>query len=384
MYKLENFRDLDHIAKFLQAKISRNMEIEKIVFDSRNATKKTLFIPLKGEKYDGEKFVKDALKKGAACISVNNHGGLAIRVKNVYESLLKLAQSKIEYVKPMTIFITGSYGKTTIKDMIKFYLGKNCHATSLNENNEFGIPYTVLSMPVDTKYLIVECGARRQGDFDMISKILKCDTFVLTGIAENHIETFGSLEGIEKTKLTLKKCLKKRDNFIDGRKIKEKNYKQFNKLLTSKVFQSIGLNLDFRNKKFIPSKGRGNRINFLNGQIIDHTYNASPYTLISTVKEFSYEDTVLVLGDMAELGDDKDKIHLKVLEQLTNYKIFVTGKIYNRISKKINSKNIVAFNNIKDFPKEILSKMLFEGKNLYFKGSRSSKMESYIEALIND
>jgi UDP-N-acetylmuramyl pentapeptide synthase len=87
---------------------------------------------------------------------------------------------------------------------------------------------------------------------------------------------------------------------------------------------------------------------------------------------------------MAELGDDKDKIHLKVLEQLTNYKIFVTGKIYNRISKKINSKNIVAFNNIKDFPKGILSKMLFEGKNLYFKGSRSSKMESYIEALIND
>ena len=65
--------------------------------------------------------------------------------------------------------------------MIKFYLGKNCH-TSLNENNEFGIPYTVLSMPVDTKYLIVECGARRQGDFDMISKFLSVTLLFSRGL----------------------------------------------------------------------------------------------------------------------------------------------------------------------------------------------------------
>ena len=108
---------------------------------------------MKGERFDGEMFVEDCLNKGAACLSENPRNGAVIQVPNVYTSLLKLAQKKLENLAPLTFFITGSYGKTTIKDMLKFFIGADCHATSSNENNEFGI-FTILSMPESTKLLV--------------------------------------------------------------------------------------------------------------------------------------------------------------------------------------------------------------------------------------
>ena len=163
MYKLNGFRDLEQIAKFLGSSATNNMVINEVVFDSRQAKKNSLFIPLKGEQFDGEEFVQDCLNRGAACLSMNSHEGAVIQVPNVYTALLKLAQQKLENLSPVTFFITGSYGKTTIKDMLKFFIGADCHATSSNENNEFGIPFTILSMPESAKFLVVECGARKQG-----------------------------------------------------------------------------------------------------------------------------------------------------------------------------------------------------------------------------
>ena len=72
-------------------------------------------------------------------------------------------------------------------------MGNKCHCSKENENNEFGIPYTILSMPLDTEFLVVECGARKKNDFDLISKKLFCDIFILTAITDNHLESFGDL-----------------------------------------------------------------------------------------------------------------------------------------------------------------------------------------------
>ena len=95
-------------------------------------------------------------------------------------------------------------------------------------------------------------------------------------------------------------------------------------------------------------------------------------------------NTILVLGDMAELGGDENKKHENVLNQLADFQIFLTGKIFKEVSKKIFNKNLNFFENKQDFPKNYLIKQLKAGKKVYFKGSRSSKMETYLELLIND
>ena len=110
MYKLNGFRDLEQIAKFLGSRATNNMVINEVVFDSRQAKKNSLFIPLKGEQFDGEEFVQDCLNRGAACLSMNSHEGAVIQVPNVYTALLKLAQQRLENLSPVTFFITGSYG----------------------------------------------------------------------------------------------------------------------------------------------------------------------------------------------------------------------------------------------------------------------------------
>ena len=385
MYKVDGLSKLSDYAIALGA---ANPEIDcnitSIKFDSRFAKNNDLFIPLKGQKFNGEDFTDEALNNGAAVITQKNLNGLSLKVKNVYECVLKLAKKNLENIRPKIIFITGSFGKTTIKDMLKHHLGDKCHCSNENENNEFGIPFTILSMPIDTKYLVVECGARKKNDFDLVSKNLFCDIFILTNIASNHLESFGSLENIVKTKIKLRDCLTNKKNFIDGREISESNFQLHNKKIVDTTMNILGIADTLKHDSFIPTKGRGNRINKLNGQIIDQTYNSHPKTNYETVAMEGPKSTILILGDMAELGKDELNIHIDLLKNLKEYEVFVTGDIFKEALNQSEKSNAKYFNDSYDFPKEILLKKLEEGKNLYFKGSRSSKMEQYLNLIIND
>ena len=157
MYSLGKKFKLNDLSPVLNVtKEIREYLVKRIIFDSRIAQKGDLFIPLKGLNYDGEDFCKDAIDNGAAVLTTKIINGPAIKVNDVYKSLLELCNYKLLSLKPKIIFITGSYGKTTIKDMLKTILGPSCHASKENENNEFGIPFTILSMPKDCEYLVVE------------------------------------------------------------------------------------------------------------------------------------------------------------------------------------------------------------------------------------
>ena len=284
MYKVDGLSKLSDYAIALGA---ANPEIDcnitSIKFDSRFAKNNDLFIPLKGQKFNGEDFTDEALNNGAAVITQKNLNGLSLKVKNVYECVLKLAKKNLENIRPKIIFITGSFGKTTIKDMLKHHLGDKCHCSNENENNEFGIPFTILSMPANTKFLVVECGARKKNDFDLISQKLFCDIFIVTSIASNHLESFGDLDSITNTKLKLKNCLVKKDNFIDGRKIAESNFQLHNQKIVDMTMGFLGFTDSLNHDSFKPTKGRGNRISKSNGEIIDQTYNAHPKTIYETV-----------------------------------------------------------------------------------------------------
>ena len=385
MYRLEGLKDLGEIAALLNAKTNfPEYKVNQIVFDSRDAKEGDLFLPLKGNSYDAEQFVDDVLSKGAAVISAHNHEGPAICVEDTYKALLTLCRSKLENCRPKIIFITGSYGKTTLKDMIKHYLGNDCHSSRENENNEFGIVFTILSMESNSKFLVVECGARKIGDFDLIAENLFCDVFVLTSITSNHLETFKSLENIELTKLKLKQCLIHQNNFIDGRKVDEKDIKKFNKILLMKIFKNLSLDIDIDSNEAPVTEGRGNIIEKYNGKIINQTYNAHPDTVIASLSGENPVETIVVLGDMAELGPNELSLHRDLLKSISEFEIFVTGKIFKQVYSEIGIGKINFFADVNEFPKKYLDKQLKSGKKIYFKGSRSSKMENYLELLVND
>ena len=385
MYVLSKNKSLRELSEILGFEnVQTDTKIERIIFDSKIAKEGDLFIPLKGNNHDAEDFVEEVLQKGASVITKQKIYGTSIVVDDVYNSLLDICANKLTESKAKVIFITGSYGKTTLKDMLKSLLGDKCHASKDNENNEFGIPFTILSMPKNTEYLVVECGARNVGDFDLISKKLSCDVFVLTAVASNHLSTFKNIENISKTKLKLKECLKNEDNFVDGRDIKIKNILEKNKEIIQRILNLLSIDKDLNKITFTPSVGRGNIIKLHGSEIIDQTYNAHPDTVIATAMEEDSSKTILVLGDMAELGEDENKKHENLLSQLEDFQIFITGKIFKEVIKKKSSKNINFFENKQDFPKNYLIKQLKAGKKVYFKGSRSSKMESYLELLVND
>ena len=385
MYQLGKKLNLDELRLILgEDKKADDYSIKRIIFDSRIAQRGDLFIPLKGQKYNGENFVNSVIEKNAAVLTSQNISNQSIQVPNVYEALLKLCRYKISVLKPKTIFITGSYGKTTIKNMLMTALGSSCHVSNENENNEFGIPFTILSMPETTEYLVVECGARKQGDFDLISKFLYCDIFILTSIANNHLKTFGSVENIINTKLKLRECLIESSNFIDGRLITKEKILETNKEIVKQTLSFLSIEKNLDQIEFSPTAGRGNRINKFGGQIIDQTYNAHPDTTLATAMEEDSEETILILGDMAELGDDEKNIHATLLNQLDDYQIYFTGKIFESLKENIKNQKHIFFKGKQDFPVDYLAKQLKVGKKIYFKGSRSSKMEIYLNMLLND
>ena len=130
MYKVEGLKKLSDYANALGAASPEiDCDITSIKFDSRYSKSNDLFIPLKGQNFNGEDFTESALNNGAATITEKSLNGLTLNVKNVYECLLKLAKKNLDSVRPKIIFITGSYGKTTIKDMLKHHLGDQCHCS---------------------------------------------------------------------------------------------------------------------------------------------------------------------------------------------------------------------------------------------------------------
>jgi len=130
--------------------------------DSRNINLNNVYLPLKGEQFDGHNFIKDAVDKGARGYFTSDktlifsQAKFILYVENTLIAYLKLALYYKEKINPITIAITGSSGKTTTKEMMASVMSENykVHKSLLNHNNEIGLCQTLLSMPKDTEVLI--------------------------------------------------------------------------------------------------------------------------------------------------------------------------------------------------------------------------------------
>lgn len=173
-------------------------------FDSRRAVEGSIFLALVGNNGDGHKFVGDAFSRGAVlALTTREVGERCIVVDDVLEALARLAtyvRGELRNLK--VIAITGSQGKTTTKDLLHSVLSGYGETISTEEsfNNEIGLPITVMRCSHDTKYCVLEMGARHAGDITALCSIAQPEIGVVLKVGSAHLGEFGSVEMIAQTK----------------------------------------------------------------------------------------------------------------------------------------------------------------------------------------
>jgi UDP-N-acetylmuramoyl-tripeptide--D-alanyl-D-alanine ligase len=187
----------DEVAAALDVPAPTKLTFKSIVTDSRYPIADSLFVALKGDKFDAHNFLEQARERGATG-AVVRHGtppvaGLAyFEVEDTLEALGLLARARRRMFPDGTpvVAITGSSGKTSTKEMIRAALSARyrVHATSKNLNNRIGVPLTILSAPDDTQALVVEAGASVPGEIAKLRDIIEPTIVVITNIGYAHVE----------------------------------------------------------------------------------------------------------------------------------------------------------------------------------------------------
>ena len=333
--------------------IDENLDV-KISTDTRTISKGDFYLPLKGASFDGEKFIEQALEKGAVgAFSTGENGTL--QVEDTLKAYLELANWRRNKLNFKVVAITGSSGKTTTKELVASALSEKFKTfkTPLNHNNEIGFCQTIFEAPDDTEVLVLEMGMRGLGEIELLSKYSEPDITIISNIGTAHIGRLGSKENIAKAKCEIVKYqrgnvfiahddeLIKNTVEFSGKKIfysikdvkileKNANYSQFeyknhtyelnvggdynieNALSAINAGLALGMNEDEIKeglKKYSPIEKRWEGVNASGFEIINDSYNANPESMrafVDTIFEH-YKNYVLILGDMGELGENEIK-----------------------------------------------------------------------------
>jgi UDP-N-acetylmuramoyl-tripeptide--D-alanyl-D-alanine ligase len=405
--------------------------------DTRNVSKNSLFFALKGDNFNGNKFAKDALEKGASYVIIDEEeykiSDQYILVKNVLKTLQELANYHRKQLKIPFIGITGTNGKTTTKEFINAVLAKKYRTTYTkgNLNNHIGVPLTLLSIPNNCEIAIIEMGANHLGEIDFLSKIAEPNYGIITNIGKAHIEGFGSVEGIIKTKTELYQFIKSIEgtifvnnddtvltNYLEGIKIHSyggKNSDCIGKLLSS----TPSVKLEWNNKtitanlygaynyqnilaaicignyfdvpaedivdaieEYYPTNNRSQIIESNSNTIFLDAYNANPTSMnaaIDTFSENKSENKLMILGDMLELGKTSLEEHQNIVNKIEKLKIdtIFVGNEFNSIINKYNFTYIENIDKVIDW----LKHSGLTNHNILIKGSRGIRLEGAAEYL---
>ena len=184
--------------------------IHSVSTDTRTITDGAVFVALKGERFDGHRFVAAAVESGAVCCIVNRDAGdfgsfPVIEVEDTGQALMDLAACYRSKFDIPVIGVTGSVGKTSTKEMIASVLSQSykTHMTKGNFNNMIGLPLTVFDLMREDDIMVLEMGMSAFGEISRLTAVAKPDTAVITNIGLSHIEHLGSREGIRKAKFEI-------------------------------------------------------------------------------------------------------------------------------------------------------------------------------------
>lgn len=181
--------------------------------DTRQPVAEALFVPLRGPNFDAHEFLGEAVAKGAGAVMVEEsyftaHQELEdlpvpiLLVRDTLYALGELARYYRANLSPRTIAITGSVGKTTVKELIASVARQRyeVHSTRANYNNLIGVPLEILRMSIATEVLVVECGADRPGEISRLTEITQPNIGVVTHIVPCHLERFGTIQRVAEEK----------------------------------------------------------------------------------------------------------------------------------------------------------------------------------------
>ena len=424
------------IAKFAEALKVTDGEYN-ISTDTRTIKPGDIYLPLKGANFDGENFIQDALKKGAAGYfttsgKIFENAKCIFKTDDTLKTYLNLAGYLRDKISPKTIMITGSSGKTTVKEMIYSVASEKYRTvkTFSNHNNEIGFCQTVFSMNDYTEVLIIEAGMRGFGEIELISKYCKPDIAVITNSGTAHIGRLGSEDNIAKAKCEITSFLKgvfialnqdiikKHVNF-NGEKIyyslsdaeileqtfdytrfiyKNREYELSvagdynvtNSLAAIETGFKLGIPYELIKsglKKYKPIEKRWEAEDIGNFKVINDSYNANPESVKAAVKTFAglYDNPVVILGDMGELGEKSTEYHREVgryLSGFKNVKFLLVGSLAREIGTELEKAGcfVKYFSNTDDVSCYILANSNL-GNTIFLKASRSMKFEEIVENL---
>ncbi|MFC1617515.1 UDP-N-acetylmuramoyl-tripeptide--D-alanyl-D-alanine ligase, partial [Candidatus Margulisiibacteriota bacterium] len=328
----------------------------KVSIDTRTLEPGDIFIPIKGPNFDGTDFINEAINKGAK------------KILNV--DIGKFAANYRKKLKCKVIAVTGSAGKTTIKDMLYHVLKTkyNVIRSEENQNNEIGVPLNILKADATTDILILELAMRQKGEIKYLTKMARPTHVVISNIGLTHIELLKTQRKIALAKAEIFQPVLKwekniRSAFLNfntpfynllHQKAKKNDYHIFpyetdhnietNLNLCYLIGKQFGLTENEINtglSQFSPSLHRLNIINIGSLTIIDDTYNANPdgvrYAL-TYQKKFNARK-IFVFGDMLELGVHSKKEHNKIIDSALDAGVEVIFT-YGEKTAKLKSKKI--------------------------------------------
>ncbi|HVK97518.1 MAG TPA: UDP-N-acetylmuramoyl-tripeptide--D-alanyl-D-alanine ligase [Flavisolibacter sp.] len=415
------------------------LEFPSVQTDTRKLKQGDLFFALKGEHFNGNEFARQAIDSGAAYAIIDEEKfsipGKTFLVDNVLVSLQMLAKHHRQQFKIPFLAITGSNGKTTTKELVHAVLSTTykTYTTEGNLNNHIGVPLTILKIKADAEMAVIEMGANHQKEIASYCEYAMPDYGLITNCGKAHLEGFGGEEGVRKGKGELFDYLREHNGtaFIMSdyvylqemsRGIKEIfTYGSINGDVVGQVVKndpflevsfSKGLNGAVQSQlvgaynlpnilaaaavgkyfsvdeskiiealtQYSPSNSRSQLLVKGNNKIILDAYNANPSSMKVAIENFSrIEDDrpkILLLGAMAELGDQSLEEHKFLIEVIRKHQwqnVLLVGGDFLKIQHPF-----LKFKSPEEAG-EWLSKNHIENSYLLIKGSRSFKMEKVLD-----
>lgn len=440
---------LAEIASVLSNSCDLNNEISGICIDSRRVQPHELFIAIRGERFDGHDFICDAERAGAVAVVCEKEvSGLTIPQLIVPDTTNALAEIATYYRRSLNgtvIALTGSNGKTTVKEMIASILPEPSYATPGNLNNHIGAPLSVLQLLPAHRFAVFELGASHQGDIAHTVAVVQPQVTLINNIAPAHIAGFGSIDGVARAKGEIHQGLRPGgtavindddayahywDEILVGQKIvrfsinkpatvhardvklNAKGCAHFvlvtplgdapiqlnvpgrhnvsNALAAAACAYAVGIALVDIVVGLQRFSGVSGRMTFKTGKnkavIIDDTYNANLRSALTALDVLADRQGVriLVLGDMGELGDWAEQHHHEVGLAAREHGIDVVmtcGKHSASTSLAFGTHG-KHYDNQTNLTRDLVGYLNAE-TTVLVKGSRSSAMEKIVHELVN-
>ncbi|WP_266168390.1 UDP-N-acetylmuramoyl-tripeptide--D-alanyl-D-alanine ligase [Dyella subtropica] len=430
--------------------IGDDVEVTGVSIDTRKLGRGDLFVAIKGERVDGHDYLAQAAASGAVAALVERKIDAPIAqivVNDTQLALGDLASAVRAQGSVRVVGITGSNGKTTVKTLAASILSRHgrTHVNAGNYNNELGLPLTLLAMPQDADYAVLEMGAGKPGDIAYLAAIARPDIGLVNTIAPAHLERMGSVEGVAETKGALYQALP-----VDGVAIinGDDAFASFfaglamgRRQLRFALDHKADIGADILEQRVdgsrfvlstpvgdaevsLPLAGRHNIANAMAAAaiaialdvpldtivegleqvpgvagrlkyeampsgwtLIDDSYNANPGSVSAAIDTLALADGErwLVLGDMAELGANARTLHASVGERARQRgidRLFAVGPLGVATVEAFGTQGEHYAD--KAALIDSLKKQMHGGVTCLIKGSRSAGMEQVVAALKNN